>query len=99
MLGFGNVFNRKPRQFNYKPLYYDPEKEARNQRRRELGLDVKDDENQPRQPGDVIRRQMGTVRESMVADHQKRQQRMIRSVVMIIILLGLAVWLVWSIVK
>jgi len=28
----------RPRQFNYKPMYYDPEKEALEQRRRELGL-------------------------------------------------------------
>lgn len=28
----------KPRQFDYKPRYYDPEKEELEQRRRELGL-------------------------------------------------------------
>lgn len=28
----------KPKPFNYRPLYYDPEKEALEERRKELGL-------------------------------------------------------------
>lgn len=28
----------KPKQFSYRPLYYDPEKEAREKRKKELGL-------------------------------------------------------------
>ena len=35
MLGF-TPFKRHPNKFNYTPRYYDPEKEAREQRRAEL---------------------------------------------------------------
>ena len=35
MLGF-TPFKRHPNKFNYIPRYYDPEKEAREQRRAEL---------------------------------------------------------------
>lgn len=33
----------KPKAFEYKPLYYDPEKEERVQRRKELGLEDSSD--------------------------------------------------------
>ena len=33
----------KPKPFEYKPLYYDPEKEKREQRRKELGLNETND--------------------------------------------------------
>ena len=35
---FGGHYNRKPRQFEYRPLYYDPEKEERERRRRLMKL-------------------------------------------------------------
>lgn len=31
-----DAFRRKPRNFNYRPVYFDPAKEARQERRREL---------------------------------------------------------------
>ncbi|MBR2866641.1 MAG: hypothetical protein IKC12_02850 [Alistipes sp.] len=47
---------RKPRQFNYIPRYYDPVKEERDRRRRELhGTSAIDDE--PYAPGKYIRTQ------------------------------------------
>ncbi len=58
MLGFG-VFRRKPRQFEYRPRYYDPEQEAREQRRRELFGDPADEEHkEDYKPGEYIRRDM-----------------------------------------
>ena len=30
---FGGHYNRKPRQFEYRPLYYDPEKEERERKK------------------------------------------------------------------
>lgn len=36
MLKFVAFKTQKPRAFNYKPLYYSPEKEAREERRREI---------------------------------------------------------------
>lgn len=38
MLGFSS-FTRKPRQFSYKPLFYDEEQEARDVRRRAAMLE------------------------------------------------------------
>lgn len=57
MFGIGQSLRRKPRQFSYNPRYYDAEKEARNQRRIELGHAPIDDEGdkRERQPGDLLR--------------------------------------------
>lgn len=57
MFGIGQSIRRKPRQFSYNPRYYDAEKEARNQRRIELGHAPIEDEGEKkeRQPGDLLR--------------------------------------------
>lgn len=57
MFGIGQSIRRKPRQFSYNPRYYDAEKEARNQRRIELGhAPIEDDgERAERKPGDLLR--------------------------------------------
>lgn len=48
--------NRKPRQFSYRPRYYDAELEARNQRRIELGhAPIEKDAEGERKPGDLLR--------------------------------------------
>ena len=49
MLGF-SAFGRKPRQFNYIPRYWDPEKEEREKR-----LDPEKDDGKPYVPGSHIR--------------------------------------------
>ena len=46
---------RKPRQFSYNPRYYDAEREARNQRRIELGHAPLEDKQTERKPGDLLR--------------------------------------------
>lgn len=46
---------RKPRQFSYNPRYYDAEREARNQRRIELGHAPLEDDKSERKPGDLLR--------------------------------------------
>jgi cation transport ATPase len=38
MLKFSLLKTEKPKQFEYKPRYYDPEKEAIEQKRKEMGL-------------------------------------------------------------
>jgi len=35
----------KPKQFNYKPIYYDQEKEELEERKRQLGIDTGDGKN------------------------------------------------------
>ncbi len=57
MFGIGQSIRRKPRQFSYNPRYYDAEKEARNQRRIELGHAPLEDDGttKERKPGDLLR--------------------------------------------
>lgn len=55
MFGIGQSLRRKPRQFSYNPRYYDAEREARNQRRIELGHAPLEDEKSERKPGDLLR--------------------------------------------
>lgn len=57
MFGIGQSIRRKPRQFSYNPRYYDAEKEARNQRRVELGHAPLEDDgaDNERKPGDLLR--------------------------------------------
>ena len=55
MFGIGQSMRRKPRQYSYNPRYYDAEKEARNQRRVELGHAPIEEESRERKPGDLLR--------------------------------------------
>ncbi len=49
---------RKPRQFDHKPLYYDPRKEAMEERvrkaKRELGMEESEEEYKPQIKGTFI---------------------------------------------
>ena len=56
MLGF-TPFKRHANKFNYIPRYYDPEKEAREQRRAELLGKRSEDEEREYRPGQLIRTQ------------------------------------------
>lgn len=57
MLKFTAFSTKKPRQFEYKPRFYDPEKEAREKRKRELlGPEAIDIEGEY-EPGQYIKRQ------------------------------------------
>lgn len=55
MFGIGQSLRRKPRQFSYNPRYYNAEREARNQRRIELGHAPLEDDKSERKPGDLLR--------------------------------------------
>lgn len=87
------VHTPKPRQFNYRPLYFDPEKEAREKRRKELigsGMISEDDDSSA--PGEYRRgeyiREM-KIRRGVIANHtpEKRKAGSIRMVIFIILLL------------
>lgn len=56
MLGF-SPFKKHANKFNYVPRYYDPEKEAREQRRAELHGERSDEPRQEYRPGQYIRTQ------------------------------------------
>lgn len=56
MLGF-TPFKKHANKFNYIPRYYDPEKEAREQRRAELRGERAEDAGREYKPGQYIRTQ------------------------------------------
>lgn len=56
MLGF-TPFKKHANKFNYIPRYYDPEKEAREQRRAELRGERAEDADREYRPGQYIRTQ------------------------------------------
>ncbi len=70
MLGL-TPFKRHANRFNYIPRYYDPEKEAREQRRAELRGERSDDAEREYVPGQYIR----TQREARAAHHAGRKDR------------------------
>lgn len=86
-------YTPKARQFDYRPRYYDPEKEARDNRREELlGKKVAEGEYVP---GEILRsRQMKRMIASDEGRHAKRKKG---STIILIVFLGLlalaAAWL------
>lgn len=74
MLGF-SPFKRHANKFNYVPRYYDPEKEAREQRRAELHGERSEDAGREYRPGQYIRTQhdaRAARRDNKAVDGQKR---------------------------
>ncbi len=78
------------RVFNYQPRYYDPEKERREQRRKELGLADDDEANAEYSVGSLIRG--GAMRSRHDHFSQKMQSQKRRSQFTLILLIaGLSV--------
>jgi hypothetical protein len=92
MLGFGFP-KRKPRPFNYKPLYYDPEKEAREQRKKEiLGANYQPAEGQgSERPGDYIRKSV-MARRGVMQPKRRKGASLGMSIVFLVVLLALTYW-------
>lgn len=70
MLGF-TPFKKHANKFNYIPRYYDPEKEAREQRRAELRGERSEDASREYVPGQYIR----TQREARAARHANEEDQ------------------------
>ncbi len=70
MLGF-TPFKKHANRFNYIPRYYDPEKEAREQRRAELRGERSEDAGREYRPGQYIR----TQREARAARRNREEER------------------------
>ena len=75
----------KPRQFNYTPRYYDPLKEAFNQRRRELHGTSSETDDLPYAPGDYLRMQSEARRESRESQSKASSNRLLRYGVLIVV--------------
>lgn len=74
----------KPRQFNYTPRYYDPIKEAFDQRRRELHGTSSETDNLPYQPGDYLRLKKEARRESREEQSKAASNRLLRYGILIV---------------
>lgn len=72
----------KPRQFNYIPRHYDPVKEERDRRRRELHGTSSDLDNEPYAPGRYIRTQR-EARDAAREEHADEGIRKVRNLVII----------------
>ncbi len=91
--------HRKPRPFNYTPRYYDPAKEAREERKKiVLGEKYRapgEDENKEEYvPGTFIRQQVGARRNNTENEIFRRRKRKRRSMTMLALLV-LIVWLLY----
>lgn len=83
-MGLFSPPKRRPNQFNYIPRYYDPEKERREARRRELRGESSSDDT-PYTPGKYIR----TVREARA--ERKSQQKQSNGTPRAILVFGIAI--------
>ena len=98
MIGFG-AFKRKSRQFSYKPIYYNQEKEEREARRRISEAEVEDEKNYV--PGSYIRasrkgRIMGL--DSFLTKKEEKEKRT-RSIIRLVVFLILLVILSFAFMK
>lgn len=87
-------YTPKPRQFSYKPRFYDPEKEAREKRREEL-LGVRPAEGEEYVPGELLRRRrMQRMMEDATAARRKKQKGSgLLLVAFIVLLIAAFLWL------
>ena len=99
MLGL-KAFRQKPREFNYRPRYFDPEKEAREERKRELlgddAVDGSHDDSKEYRPGQYIRSR-GMRRGTMYEKHKGKTRNQWSASVRIIAIVALLAFLIWFI--
>ncbi len=99
---------RKPRGFNYQPRYYDPEAEAREERKKiVLGEKYKSPEERVREasgekgpdpnyvPGSILREHVAARRGAHASDVMKKRRKKSRSIPVLIGMLMLIVLIVW----
>jgi hypothetical protein len=91
---FYNV--RKPRQFDYKPLYYDPRKEAMEDRKlkvkRELGMEISDEEYKPQIKGSFVQGTTHLRKSRLRGDNTRSRQYKNVKLAIILSLLLVALW-------
>ncbi len=81
----------KPRRFHYDPIFYDPEKEAREERIKRIMKEVNATGNGEYKPG-LTR---GTFREYYKRTHKSDRYRTLRLMIIVFILLMLAYFLIF----
>ncbi len=89
-MSFFRPHKSKPRQFNYTPRYYDPVKEERERRRRELHGTSSADDNEEYVPGKYIRTQR-EARDASFDEGRAASSERLRGVVLMAIVLIVAI--------
>lgn len=85
----------KHKEFNYRPIYFDPEKEEREERikRIKAEMGVKDEDGKPYKPG-IVRGQMrGQYRQHYT---QSKRQSNVRLIVILLTLFALAYYIIYN---
>lgn len=83
----------KPRQFNYIPRYYDPVKEERNLRRKQLHGTSSESDNEEYVPGRYVRTQR-EAREATRGERGSEGMSKIRGIVVVTVVIALGImWL------
>lgn len=92
MIKFTAFRTQKPRKFNYIPRYYDPEQEAREERRKQV-LGIVDEPGGEYVPGQYIR--SGQMRSRIQGASKTRRKGSVGAVrfMLVLILAGIAMWL------
>ncbi len=88
---------RKPRQFEYKPRHYDPDKEAWEARKRELfGDQTVDEDSKEYHPGQYV--QDMRFRRGIMAERQRQKKNRsgLMRLVILFAILGLIAWYMFS---
>ena len=89
---------RKPRGFNYAPRYYDPEKEAREERKKiVLGEKYKapDEDSKDYVPGSYIRLSVSARRGAHAADTMKKRRRKTQRIPVLLALLAVVLFVAY----
>ncbi len=89
-MGAFTPFKRHAKSFGYKPRFYDPEKEAREQRREELTGVRRENTNEEYRPGQYIRRQSSAriARKSSTGRSNRMKMWISVAVIVVVALLG-----------
>ena len=90
-------YTPKPRQFDYRPRYYDPEQEAREKRREEL-LGVRPSGDGAYVPGEMLRRRrMQRMMESEAGAARRARKKKGSMLFLLVVLAALVVAVAWVI--
>lgn len=98
LFSFYNV--RKPRRYEHKPIYWDPQKEALEERvlrvKREMGLEEKPEEYKPQIKGSFIEGTTHLKRSRDRGDDSRgREYKNVKLIVVLVVLLVLFWFLYW----
>ncbi len=101
-MGIFSFYNmRKPRQFDHKPIYWDPHKEEMEERQRkiriELGLEKPDENFKPRIKGTFIEGTKHLKRSVEKGEDARSRKYKSSKLIVALVILGLIFWyLFWS---